>query len=240
MKTISFQDFSLFPETPPPLPTRPFFTSAQEGVMALPGSGNYTGWKFADLMWPRWKLSVDFRVPAAAKYCNSGIFILHRDPFAGTENLTAAEKAGVVKALGLAQASREQHGPGPFELDFFAHEVQLVFGEGPEIPRNQKTAALYRVPEGAGTGEQRLGAPPDLVAGESYQLQVKYQDRGITTEIRGGAGGAWSLISTMRLPTPEQDFARSAEPLALYLQAYYNDGVEVSSFVFEEILLEAL
>ena len=158
----SLEPFSLMVETPAAIvgPTA-HWASLPEGVTGLPGAENYTAYEFAKLPSENFALTIIERVPAGAPYSNSGIYLLYTDPHIELATLTSAQVSAVNAASAAAAARRAEYGAGPFELDFFAHEVQILSGTmQPEVPANQRNAALYNVDIGAAA--VRTAAPRRL------------------------------------------------------------------------------
>jgi hypothetical protein len=234
----SLKAFELFLERPQDIQKRPRLTLLPDGLGALPGEGHFNAWKFADVAGRDFVLDVVFEVPKA-RNSNSGIFILFADPTANLEGMSDEVRAQYLRSLQQARERRRSLGgaPGPFELDYFAYEVQIC--RGPDFaaePRNKRTGAFYGVPVGEGDGQQRILAPYDLNVGDTYQLRITFGNGLLKSYLRSVAHQDQLVpIAELKLRSDEVDAIRGGAPSALLLQAYWNNGSTAKLFKFKNI-----
>ncbi len=236
----SLESFQLYLETPQEAQGRSQLTLTEDGLSATAGQGHFTGWKFADLATGPFTLDVVFEVPYADN-SNSGIFILFADPRADVGRMTPGVRAQYLRGLELARERRRLLGnkPGPFELDYFAYEVQLCRGSDfAHEPRNKKTGAFYGIPVGEAQGQQRIFTPYDLNPGDTYHLRITYQDGVLRSFLRSvNYQDQLVPVAELKLKSREDDAIRGGNPIGLLLQAYWNNGTTAKLFTFKSIKL---
>jgi hypothetical protein len=233
--------FELFSEDAEATQQRPGLALSQEGLIGRPGNGNFTAWKFADLTSPNWNLQVVFEVPAGARYSNSGIYLLYQDPDQDLGSLAPEVREAFLEARRLGQNRRERFGPGPFELDFFSHELQIIAGSDASIPpENRGAGAFYGVDLGSEPGTQ-LVLPYSLNFGDLYELTIEHRGSLVRTFVRSVAHqNERVLVSEFTNFSKADDPLRGGAPKALLLQAYYNNDGDVQLPKFKRIALKTL
>jgi hypothetical protein len=222
---------------------RPRLAATDHGLVATPGHSHFTTWKFADLQHQdgrtikSWTLEIEFWVPEDARYSNSGIYLVFADPKQDLEVLPPAARAAFNEAYRAAENRKQELGDGPFELDFFGYEVQIVSQERPDVPANQRTGSVYTVPVGKARGQQSLHSSFEPLPGGKYRFRLSFYDGALETYVSDLQASGWQLVSKMQTKTREEDPVRGGLPIALLLQAYANDGQATKSFVFRSIRL---
>lgn len=240
----SLENFSLFFENPDSVSARPGIQLSPRGIDGKAGDGNFTAYKFADLATPKWTLKVTLQVPAGVRYSNSGIYLLYSNPQADQKNFTESEKQAFQDALRKGQNRRDMYGAGPFELDFFSHEVQIIAGTDATIPpENHGAVAIYGVDIGDKVGQQIIQSTISFETGHTYEITVVSTPNVIETYAKEAFADssletAPKLISLFRNVTRNEDPIRGGSPVALLLQGFYNNGRDIQLPIFKRITLE--
>ena len=231
--------FQLMIESPESTEGRPHIGVVPSGLTGLPGTGNYTAYRFADLPTVHFELDARVTIPAGAPYSNSGIYLIYTDPAIDISTVSAARAAAIADARAEANARRAALGPGPFELDFFAHEVQIVSGTPqPDLPPDQRAGAIYNVALGDDDGTQQRVTDYQLVPGDTYALTVTGDGPLVTVTMRSIQYQPTPVVVTrFTNADPIDDPVRGGSPIGIALQIYYNDGVAVQHPIFEHIEL---
>lgn len=234
--------FELFPESPDALRSRPRLGLSPNGLVALPGEGNFTAWKFADTNEQAFVLDVFFVPPADAVDSNSGIFLLQTDPRQDLRSLPPRARQQFENALMQAQQQKRDLGPGPMELNFFGYEVQLARGEAVAgDPVNKRSGTFYGVPVGGREGEQQILNQYDLNPGDLYQLRILSKNGRLATYLRSVRYQRQFVpIARMKTRPRVVDAVRGYAPISLLLQAYWNNGTTAKSIEFKRIVINRL
>lgn len=240
-------EFQLFLEGPLQTQGRAQIFATPEGIKATPSErGGFTLYKFQDLEGESFDLRVVFRIPSGIRYANSGIYFLYTDPTVPIrEELDGVLRQAYDNALQSATVRAERYGEGPYEADFFARELQIIAGFEPNLPAdNHGAGAFYGVnPVPVGNevpGTQGL-IPYELVVGDTYELTVEARGLEVRTYLRSvNNQNQRVLVSRFLNVTRQQDPIRGGSPIALLLQAFPNNGTDVKSPVFEEIVIDSM
>jgi|GEM_PF-3837446 len=236
----TLEEFSLFLEDPLQTLTRPGIALFHDAIIGKPGDGNFTAYKFADLKSDDFVLKLIFEIPEGIRYANSGVYLLYRDPRDAdpTEDLVAA--SALSEARAQAASRRARFGEGPFELDYFSHEIQIIAGTDATIPlENHGAGAFYGIDEGTERGQQRILAPQDLNIGDSYEMLIEVKGLTRRTFLRSTNHQNSDVpVSEMTNLSQEEDPVRGGVPTALLLQGFYNNGRDVQLPHFKRITLD--
>jgi hypothetical protein len=236
----TLRSFVQFLEDPSQTPGRPSIGLGSEGLIGRPGDGNFTAHKFADLVSDSWTLKIQLQIPPGARYSNSGIYLLYSDPNTDIPANNDPTRSAFDEALQRSQDRRERFGAGPFELDFFSHELQIIAGTDATVPpENRGTAAFYGVDIGIAPGQQVISSPYFFNIGGRYELVIVQE--GLETKTFARAIGFQSdpvLVSTFTNLGKVEDPVRGGAPKALLLQAFYNNGSDVRSPYIRRMTLD--
>ena len=236
----TLRSFVQFLENPSQTSGRPSITLGIEGLIGRPGDGNFTAHKFADLESDSWTLKLQLQIPPGARYSNSGIYLVYSDPGTDIPADNDPTRAAFDEALRRSQERRDRFGAGPFELDFFSHELQIIAGTDATVPpENRGTAAFYGVDIGTEPGQQIINNPYLFNIGGNYELIVVQE--GLETKTFARAIGFQSdpvLVSTFTNLDKVEDPVRGGSPKALLLQAFYNNGRDVKSPYIRRMTLD--
>jgi hypothetical protein len=172
---------------------------------------------------------MELQIPVGARYSNSGIYLVYSDPTSDLPAKTDPTRAAFDEALARAQDRRSRFGAGPFELDFFSHELQIIAGTDATVPlENRGTAAFYGVDLGGAPGQQVINNPYAFNIGGRCEIII--QNENLVTKNFARAIGFQSepvLVSTFTNLDKNADPVRGGAPKALLLQAFYNNGFDV-------------
>ena len=236
--------FKMFLEGPLAMQGRPQLVRNDQGLSFSPGSGGFTLWKFADLTSQDFDLKLRFQIPPGIRYSNSGVYFLYQDPTIAVPNdLPTAVRVPFLAALQSAKARSDRFGKGPYEADFFAHELQIIAGFENGLPaENHGVGAFYGIDPvsmvEAPVGKQNL-VPYDAFIGDTYELTVESRGERMTTFMRSVSSQPTRVqVADYKNPSKDQDPIRGGKPTALLLQGFPNNGTDVKSPVFERITLD--
>ena len=236
----SLANFSQFLELPSQTIGRPSIDLGRDGIVGRPGNGNFTAHKFADLESNQWTLKLELQIPPGIRYSNSGVYFLYSDPASDIPPEGDPTRAAFEKAIELAEERRLRFGDGPFELDFFSHELQVISGTDATVPpENRGTAAFYGVDLGTSQGQQVINNPYSFNIGSSYEITIVQENEVTRTYARAiGFQSNAVLVSTFTNLDKVADPVRGGSPKALLLQAFYNNGSDVQSPFIRRITLD--
>lgn len=235
----SANGFSLGLESIGEVRGRPQLGLVENTLNAVPGDGNFTAWEFARPQPRDFTLLVRFYAPADAEDSNSGIFLLQGDPAADLARLPQPERAQHEAALAAATEKKQKYGAGPFELDYFAYEIQIARGRAvAHDPANKRSGTFYGVPEGSGPGTQQIFSVYELLPGDAYELKIEARAGVLSTYLRSVAYQPTFVAIARLRPLPRaEDSVRGGLPRALLLQAYWNNGTSAKGVRFKHLSL---
>ena len=235
----SLGHFSLALESQEQASGRPQLGLVDNALSAVPGNGNFTAWEFARLEPRDFTLLVRFYAPIDAEDSNSGIFLLQGDPAADLAQMPKRDREQYQTALAAAAAKKQAYGTGPFELDFFAYEIQIARGRAvAHDPVNKRSGTFYGVPEGEAPGTQQILHSYELLPGEEYELMIEARAGVLTTHLRSVVHQPkFVAIARFQPQARAEDAVRGGLPHALLLQAYWNNGTSAKGIRFTHLSL---
>jgi hypothetical protein len=241
----SLREFQLFLEGPVAVGERAHLIQTNQGLTSSPTElGGFTLYKFAELHRPNFNLKVIFEIPQGITYLNSGIYFLYTDPTRPLgDEFSHREKKLFQEAIAKARERASQYGPGPYEADFFARELQIIAGSASRISGdNYGAGAFYGIAPVTGEtipdGRQRI-TPFELMPGDTYEMVIEGRDRIVKTYLRSLAyQQKLVLVSEFKNFTREIDPIRGGSPIAVMLQMYPLNGQDAKGPVFKYMSID--
>jgi hypothetical protein len=241
----SLREFQLFLEGPVAVGERAHLIQTQQGLTSSPTQlGGFTLYKFADLKRPNFNLKFIFEIPQGITYLNSGIYFLYTDPTRPLgDEASHREKRLFQEAIAKARERASKYGPGPYEADFFARELQIIAGSASRISGdNYGAGAFYGIVPVTGEtlpdGRQRT-TPFELMPGDTYEMVIEGRDRIIKTYLRSLAYQQVPvLVSEFKNFTREMEPILGGSPIAVLLQMYPLNGQDSKGPIFKHISID--